>query len=98
VGDAAIRQGGICDGDFDTGAENGRLRRPAEFLYVACDSLADRLADAGERGADAVESCALGFFRSVMRYALVVGVEDEPSNFLSGAHTFLTAVPIVQAV
>ena len=84
----AVGQGSVFNRNFETGAKYGCLRRPAELCYVTCDGLADRLDDAGKRGAQAIQRRALGFLHGVARYVLIAGVYYESSNFLSGAHDF----------
>ena len=86
VGNGAIGQGRVCNRSFETSAKYRCLRRPAEFGYITCDGLTDRLGNAGQCGAHAVQRRALGLIHGVARYVRVIGVDYEPGNFLSGTH------------
>jgi hypothetical protein len=86
VGNAAIGQSSVWNRYFEIGAEYGRLERPAELAYVTRDGSANRLDNAAQRGAQAVQRRALGLLHGVARNIFVAGVHYKPGNFLSGAH------------
>src|SRR5262245_51661639 len=86
VGNGTVSQSSVCHRNFETGAEYRCLRRPAELRYVSCDGPADRLGDAGQGSTDTVQGGALRFLHDIAGYVLVAGVDDELSNFFSGAH------------
>jgi hypothetical protein len=86
VGNAAIGQSSVWNRNFESSAKYGRLGWPAELRCVTCDGLADRLRNAGQGGAHAVERRALGLLHGVVRNILVAGVHYEPGNFFSRAH------------